>query len=58
MPNVEPTRHPETMAHVWFMPKGMKPRQAREFFNQHFKPTGFTYEKFYYDPLNGKTITG
>jgi hypothetical protein len=55
---VEGSRQPELMAHVWFMPKGMKHNQAREFFDRHFKPTGFRYEKFSYDPLNGKTVTG
>ncbi|MGH3053358.1 MAG: hypothetical protein ACRDL7_00080 [Gaiellaceae bacterium] len=56
--NVEPSRQQEIMAHVWFMPKGMKPREAREFFDRRFKPTGFVYEKFSYDPLNGRTVTG
>lgn len=56
--NVEPSRHTETMAHVWYMPCYMKPREAREFFNRQFKPTGFEYEKFSYDPFTGKTITG
>lgn len=55
--NVEPSRDPERMAHVWVLPKGLTREQALRYFLDHKKPRPYEFERFYYNPRNGQAST-
>jgi hypothetical protein len=54
---VEATRQPQEMAHVFVLPKGLKPGEALHHFEQHVKPSGFRFEKWKYNIHSGQFIT-
>lgn len=55
--NLEGSRDPERMWSVWTLPKGLNKYDAERFFVSNVKPSGYRYEKFFYDHTNGLTKT-
>lgn len=51
--NAEGSREKELMWHCWPVRRDLKHNEAREYFEKYIKPSGYTYEKFAYDPRTG-----
>lgn len=54
---VEPSRLAESFWHVWTLPTGMRTTEAREWFERHKQPRGYTFEQFAYNPRTGVART-
>ena len=58
MKHIEPSRDPERYIMAWpGCPVGLSKDQARNWFLQHKKPSGYVLERFHYDPKSGKVET-
>lgn len=55
--HVESSRHPDTLAHTWTVPKKMTHPQALAYFLTQVKPNGYTFERWRYYPDRGIFVT-